>query len=116
MDLAYLGRLCKGDRSRMAEYIALYLQEAPRLFAQLGALANKQDAEQLAQTAHGLQPHVHYMGDERLYILLDHIQECASAQGTAACKESVRECIALNQELMHALIQWSTTDPPTTNR
>ena len=37
LDLTCLHRLCKGNRARMEDYVALYLQEAPELFNQLAA-------------------------------------------------------------------------------
>ena len=115
MDLAYLDRLCKGDRSRMAEYITLYLQEAPGLFDHLEAMLNAGDDVQLAKAAHGLHPHVHYMGADRLCALLIVLQQRANAEGAAACSAAVQECLALNRTLMQALKQWSTTTAPAGN-
>lgn len=109
MDLAYLDRLCKGNCSRMAEFIALYVQEAPGLFGQLEAMLNAGDAEQLAQAAHALHPHVHYVGDMPLCGLLAQVRQRAHAEGAAACAAPVQECLVLHRQLMQELQQWAAT-------
>lgn len=106
MDLAYIGRLCKGDTGRMAEYIALYLQEAPDLFGDLQARAAAGDAELLARAAHALHPHVHYVGDAPLCALLREVEQLARAEGAAACAPDVATCLAMHRQLMQALRQW----------
>lgn len=106
LDLGYLERLCKGDRSRMAEYVFLYLEEAPKLFARLEAMLARGDAEQLARAAHGLYPQAHYLGAERLCGLLTEVEKGARTEGALACTAAVSRCSELNEELMRALRNW----------
>lgn len=106
MDLAYLDRLCKGNCSRMAEFIALYVQEAPGLFGDLQARAAAGDAELLARAAHALYPHVHYMGDAPLCALLRVVEQRVRTEGTAACAPDVETCLVMHRQLMQALRQW----------
>jgi len=106
LDLAYMERLCKGDPARMAEYIALYLQEAPGLFGALEAMAGSGDGKGLAEAAHALHPHVHYMGDAPLCALLQRVQARACTEGAGACAQDVEACLVLHLKLMQALHQW----------
>lgn len=114
MDLGYLHRLCKGDRARMAEYILIYLQEAPGLFNHLEAMLDANDPVRLAKAAHGLHPHTHYVGAGRLCHLLITIQGRSGDADATASARDVQECLSLHQDLMQRLRQW-TTDGPAAN-
>ncbi|MBX2980894.1 MAG: Hpt domain-containing protein [Flavobacteriales bacterium] len=108
MDLSYLERMCKGDRERMERYIALYLQEAPSLFAQLEQALRTGNGETLANSAHSLRPQVKYMGSSSLFSTLTTIEIRARARGTEACAELVEQAAALNTTLMDSLRNWKT--------
>lgn len=47
IDLSYLERLYKGDRTRIAQRIGAYLEEAPGTFQQLADSMEKGDGERV---------------------------------------------------------------------
>lgn len=103
IDLTYLERFCKGDRSRMEKYIQMYLHGAPDLFAKLEAFLSAGDSEGLAVAAHSLRPQVNYMGAQRIFDLLTTIEQLARTQGAAACTAHVNEALSLNERVMTGL-------------
>ncbi len=103
IDLTYLERFCKGDRSRMEKYMQMYLQGAPDLFAKLSSLFEAGDAEGLAVAAHSLRPQVNYMGAQGLFDLLTSIEQVARTEGAAACADAVKEALALNDLVLSEL-------------
>lgn len=103
IDLAYLERFCKGDRSRMEKYVQMYLHGAPDLFAKLSGLFEAGDAEGLAVAAHSLRPQVNYMGAQGLFDLLTSIEQVARTEGTSACARKVKEALALNELVLSQL-------------
>lgn len=103
IDLGYLERFCKGDRSRMEKYIRMYLDASPGLFAQLQERLSAGDVEALAVSAHSLRPQVNYMGAQELFDLLAAIEHRARAEGAAACSEQVEEALGLNEKVMAEL-------------
>lgn len=106
LNLSYLERLCKGNRSRMAEYIRLYMQEAPGLFNSMTSQLAADDGVQLAKAAHSLHPHAHFLGEETMSALLMTIQQTAQTAGAQTCSALVQECGQLHRELMAALEPW----------
>jgi len=102
-ELDYLERFCKGDRTRMERYIAMYLQGAPDLFAKLSAALEANDSEALAVSAHSLRPQVNYMGAQRLFDLLTALEHRARTEGAAACTGMVHEVLELNGKVMAEL-------------
>ncbi len=107
IDLQYLSRFCKEDRSRMERYVNLYLNGSPEMFAELLANVEASDAEGLAVAAHSLRPQVNYMGAQRLFDLLTTIETDARAHGAAACRGMVDECAELNAVVLAELRAWS---------
>jgi HPt (histidine-containing phosphotransfer) domain-containing protein len=103
IDLVYLERFCKGDRSRMEKYIRMYLDASPGLFGQLAGKVATGDAEGLAVTAHSLRPQVNYMGAQKLFDLLTVIEQRARLEGAVACASQVTEACALNENVMAEL-------------
>lgn len=95
IDLTYLERLYKGDRSRVEHWIRLYLEEAPALFAQLNGCVDEDDAARLIAAAHDLRPQAHYLGSSALLERLIVIGDRARSDGASACKELVNEVLAL---------------------
>ena len=94
IDLAYLERLYKGDRSRMEHWVRIYLEDAPALFNQLENCVQRDDAQGLSATAHDLRPLAHYLGAQRMLDLLVRVGQEARASGAAACAASVAEVVA----------------------
>ena len=103
IDLAYLERFCKGDRSRMLKYIQMYLHGAPGLFAKLKELLSTGDNEGLAVAAHSLRPQVNYRGAQRIFDLLTLIEDRARTHGATACPAQVDEALGLNELVMTEL-------------
>lgn len=96
IDLAYLERLYKGDRSRIAQWIRLYLEEAPGTFKQLSDRMAMGDSEGLAAAAHELRPYAHYLGSPRMLELLIAIGQRTRSEGAASADELVKELLALS--------------------
>ena len=99
IDLSFLDRFCNGDRSRMAKYIALYLAEAPAIFAELQQAARDQDAAQVTAMAHNLRPMMHQMGAQRLMDLLTSVEERANEEEATAIALLVQDAILMSAEV-----------------
>ncbi|MEO8589609.1 MAG: Hpt domain-containing protein [Flavobacteriales bacterium] len=99
IDLSNLERLFKGNRSRVEEWIRLYLTEAPVYFQQMreGLAAN--NAGDVASAAHDLRPQAHYLGVATMVRMLASIEELASTNGTSACRNEVNALLALGEEV-----------------
>ncbi len=93
IDLSYLERLYKGDRSRMEHWVRIYLEDAPALFNQLEDRMQRDDAHGLTATAHDLRPLAHYLGAQRMLDLLVRVGHEARASGAAACAPVVAEVV-----------------------
>ncbi|MBP6392477.1 MAG: Hpt domain-containing protein [Flavobacteriales bacterium] len=91
IDLSYLERLYKGDQARIAQWIHIYLEEAPAQFERLSDSLEKNNAEGLAAAAHELRPQAHYVGAARMLELLVAIGQRARTDGATACAEIVGE-------------------------
>lgn len=103
IDLAYLERFCKGDKTRMEKYIKLYVDGAPALFDVLRSRSEAGDGEGLAVAAHTLRAQVNLMGAAHLFALLTTIEEQARAEGSAACEAHVSEALAASAQVMAEL-------------
>ena len=103
IDLAYLERLYKGDRARVEEWIRIYLEEAPPLFARLKGSMEQDEATDLIATAHELRPQAHYLGTPKLLELLIAIGERTRTDGAAACAQLVNEVLTLGDAVSHEL-------------
>ena len=97
IDLTYLERLYKGDRSRIEQWIRLYLEEAPATFKQLSDCVQRADSEGLAAAAHDLRPYAHYLGAPRMLDLLIAIGQRSRTEGAASAAELVQEVLALSE-------------------
>lgn len=106
MDLAYLERFCKGDRSRMERYVDMYLRGAPALYEDLKVGLANADGDGLARAAHSLRPQVNYMGATALLDRLKELEEMARSSGPAGCAKALNECLAMNERLMAELGSW----------
>ena len=95
IDLSYLERLFKGDRSRMEQWVRIYLEDAPAQFRSLAECVQRGDDQGLAATAHELRPLAHYLGSTHLLELLERVSNEARGSGAAACVGAVDELIAL---------------------
>ncbi len=99
IDLAYLERLYKGDRVRMAHWARIYLEDAPGLIKRLEDRLHADDAQGLVSVAHDLRPLAHYLGAERLLELLVRLGQEARSSGIPACAATVSEIAALEEAI-----------------
>jgi len=116
IDLTYLERLYKGDRSRVDQWIRIYLEEAPATFKQLSDRMEKGDSEGLAAAAHDLRPYAHYLGAPRMLDLLIAIGQRSRTEGAVSTAELVQEVLALgeraNTELRLVIAPNGSADKP----
>ncbi len=99
VDLSYLERLFKGDRSRIATWVGIYLEEFPAHLDRLEECLRRNDAPGLAAVAHELRPQAHYLGAQRLLDILRAIGELARTTGAASCATAVEELRAVSASI-----------------
>lgn len=99
IDLRVLEDLFKGDRSRVHEWLRLYLEEAPKIFAQVKDAQGLGDEKALARAVHELRPQAHYLGARHLLALLVDIGERCRTTGADACGAAVEELLALGERV-----------------
>lgn len=105
-DLTVLERYCKGDRERMARYVAMYLEGAPALFEKLAGHIRAGASEDTARLAHGLRPQVEHMGAHALRSLLEEVEMVARTQGATACLAHARDLERLSEQVLRELRVW----------
>ncbi len=99
IDLSHLEHVFKGNRSRVEEWIRLYLTEAPQYFHQMQEGLAAGNAEAVAAAAHDLQPQAHYLGVAPMVQLLVSIEEIASTAGATACGHQISQVLAVAAEV-----------------
>lgn len=62
VDLTFLKQFTKEDPKKMKRYISLYLDVAPKTFAEMERNLKNKDWEQLRINAHSLKPQTDFMG------------------------------------------------------
>jgi HPt (histidine-containing phosphotransfer) domain-containing protein len=116
IDLSYLERLYKGDRSRIEQWIRLYLEEAPATFKQLADCMERSDSQALAAAAHDLRPYAHYLGAPHMLDLLIAIGQRLRTDGVAATAGLVKEVVAFSEgaeaELRTIIVQGGSAAKP----
>jgi len=116
IDLSYLERLYKGDRTRIAQWISVYLEEAPGTFQQLADSLEQDDGARLAAAAHDLRPYAHYLGAGRMLDLLIAIGQRVRTDGPAAAVEPVKEVLTVSRaaedELRAVLARYMSDKEP----
>lgn len=113
LDLGYLERLYKGDRTRIAHWIRVYLEEAPGTFQQLSDSLEKGDGERLAAAAHDLRPYAHYLGAGRMLELLIAIGQGVRTDGPTSAAGPVKQVLALSraaEDELRAVLSGYTND------
>lgn len=93
-DLSYLDRLYKGDRSRIAQWVDIYLEEIPGHLQRLAECVQRDDREGLSAIVHDLRPHMHYLGAQRMLDLLARLDHEAKTTGAASCAPALQELVA----------------------
>lgn len=62
IDMVFLQQFTKGDWTKQNKYISMFLENAPKLIAQLHEGLAKNDFEMIKISAHSLKPQLSYMG------------------------------------------------------
>ncbi len=75
VDLTFLKKFTKEDPVKMKRYLTLYLDVAPKTFAEMQRNLNDKDWEQLRINAHSLKPQADFMGIASLKEALIQIEE-----------------------------------------
>ncbi len=102
-DLSILNSLFKGDPARVAEWIELYLEEAPGYFNRVEDSLRAGDPKALVSAVHELCPQAHYLGAPKLLELVLQIGEKAGNEGTVACSEVVQQVLELARQIEQEL-------------
>ena len=79
VDLTFLKKFTKDDPKKMKRYISLYLDVAPKTFAEMKRNLDNEDWEQLRINAHSLKPQADFIGIESLKEELIKIEEAVKA-------------------------------------
>ncbi len=75
VDLTFLKKFTKDDPIKMKRYISLYLDVAPKTFAEMQRNLDNKDWDQLRINAHSLKPQADFMGITGLKEELNKIEE-----------------------------------------
>ncbi|WP_310377742.1 Hpt domain-containing protein [Flavobacterium sp.] len=75
VDLTFLKKFTKDDTVKMKRYISLYLDVAPKTFAEMQRNFDNKDWDQLRINAHSLKPQADFMGISNLKEELNKIEE-----------------------------------------
>ena len=75
VDFTFLKKFTKDDPKKMKRYIGLYLDVAPKTFAEMKHNLEDKDWEQLRINAHSLKPQADFMGINSLKEELIKIEE-----------------------------------------
>lgn len=104
-DLSQLEHLYKGDRSRMARWVGIYLEETPGQLDRLARCMERADLDGLLAIVHDLKPTLHYLGAGGMQELLVGLGQQARTEGVAACGRAVQELLeearSVSSELKH---------------
>lgn len=104
-DLSQLDRLYKGDRTRMARWVGIYLEETPGQLGRLATCVERGDLEGLLAIVHDLKPTMHYVGAQRMQELLVRLAQEARTAGVTGCgpllQELLEEAGTVSSELQH---------------
>lgn len=106
MDLAYLDRFCKGDRTRMERYVEMYLKGSSTLYEDLKSKVAAADGEGAARAAHSLRPQVNYMGATPLVERLAELENMARTGNMTTCITALDDCLSMNARLVFELEAW----------
>lgn len=106
-DLSQLERIYKGDRTRMARWVGIYLEETPGQLERLATCVDREELEGLLAIVHDLKPTMHYLGAQRMQELLVRLAQEARTAGVTACgpvlQELLEEARSVSLELQQHL-------------
>lgn len=100
VDLTFLKKFTKDDPIKMKRYISLYLDVAPKTFAEMQRNLNNEDWEKLRINAHSLKPQADFMGINGLKEELSKIEEAVKTNNLDAIEKLFNAAliIATNSE------------------
>ena len=101
VDLTFLKKFTKDDPIKMKRYISLYLEVAPKTFAEMQRNLDNKDWEQLRINAHSLKPQADFMGISNLKEALSKIEETVKTNNLEGIEKLFNESleIATNSEI-----------------
>lgn len=110
VDLTFLKKFTKDDPMKMKRYISLYLDVAPKTFAEMQNNLKNKDWEQLRINAHSLKPQADFMGIASLKEALIKIEEAVQTNNLDGIEElfntSLKISIDSEQLLKEQLVQF----------
>jgi HPt (histidine-containing phosphotransfer) domain-containing protein len=98
VDLTFLKKFTKDDPQKMKRYISLYLEVAPKTFAEMKSNLTNQDWEQLRINAHSLKPQADFMGIDSLKEELIKIEEAVKANKVEALDSLLTKSLTIAVE------------------
>jgi HPt (histidine-containing phosphotransfer) domain-containing protein len=103
VDLTFLKKFTKDDPQKMKRYISLYLDVAPKTFAEMQNNLKVGDWEQLRINAHSLKPQAEFMGISSLKEALIQIEEAVKMNDLDGIEELLNASVTLSITSEHAL-------------
>lgn len=103
IDLSFLKKFTKDDPQKMKRYISLYLDVAPKTFAEMQRNLNDGDWEQLRINAHSLKPQADFMGIHSLKEELIKIEEAIKIGNYAVIENLFTASLAISTQSEHSL-------------
>lgn len=103
VDLTFLRTFTKGDPVKMKRYISLYLDVAPKTFAEMERNLQQKEWEQLRIHAHSLKPQTDFMGIQLLKEQLIRIEEAIQSNQLEGIEELFDTALSLSREAEHSL-------------
>ena len=103
VDLTFLKKFTKDDPQKMKRYISLYLEVAPKTFAEMKSNLSNQDWEQLRINAHSLKPQADFMGIDSLKEELIKIEEAVKFGNYDVVEELFNASLAISTNSEEAL-------------
>ena len=103
VDLTFLRKFAKDDPTKMKRYISLYLDVAPKTFAEMQRNLQDADWEQLRINAHSLKPQAEFMGILSLKEELIRIEEAVKANDLDGIEQLYRRALTLSTQSEHML-------------
>lgn len=90
IDMVFLQQFTKGDWTKQNKYISMFLENAPKLIAQLHEGLAKNDFEMIKISAHSLKPQLSYMGVSEE---ISHVFMLEQSAGQKAHQNNIPELI-----------------------
>lgn len=103
IDLSFLHKFTKGNKTKMRRYIKLYLSVAPEMLQKMGQNIQQQDWKGLAVNAHSFKSQVEYMGIHTLKAVLINLEKSAKSGEPQHVVPLFKEVIQLHQQAKELL-------------